>query len=217
MSVCPVELGICAARLTRLDSLGNVAAGPNNSWVTDKIQSIQITPEVLTGADRDMVNGCGCVVATFKDKDRLKRFTFQFVDGAFEAGMHEMLLGATLVTDGGQTVGVDVAGQLFCDDPQAPGVALEFWSKAITADHQNPTYPWVHYVFPWTEWQYAQNQAQNDFNPNALTGFSRRNPLWSHGPYSDQPAPITGIFGKFLTGSAIPTAACGYATVAPAS
>lgn len=217
MAICPVELGICAVRLTRLDSLGNVAAGPNNSYVTDKVSTLQLTPNVLTGADRDSVNGCGCVVATFKDKDRLKRFDFAFTDLAFEPGLQEMLLGAALFSAGGSPIGVDVAGQLFCDDPQAPGVALEAWAKAIVDDHQDTTYPWVHYVFPWTEWQYAQNQLQNDFNPNAMSGFSRRNPLWSHGPYSDQPGPVTGIFGKFLSAAAPPTAACGYATVTPSS
>jgi hypothetical protein len=52
---------------------------------------------------------------------------------------------------------------------------------------------------------------------NNLTGFSSTNANWGAGPYGDGPPDGSDIsdYGYWQTDDALPTAACGFATVEP--
>ena len=45
-NVCGTSLHVCRIRATRLDDVGNVAAPPNNAYVTDSPISVTVTPRV---------------------------------------------------------------------------------------------------------------------------------------------------------------------------
>ena len=55
-------------RITRLDENGNVIAG-KNSYVTDKPVSINVNPNIETGNNFPVRNGCGCKISSRKFPD----------------------------------------------------------------------------------------------------------------------------------------------------
>lgn len=217
-AVCPSILHFCRVRVTRLDSLGNVAPGPNNSYVSDGAISLQYGAEISTGEDRELKTGCGCIVASAKDPDILKRFNFELTMGKFEPALFELLTGATVIMDGADPIGIDFPDQTDCSfDPSY--VAFEGWADAYDGDAPDPVRPYFYVVWPSTTWQIGQTTLQNDFAQLPLTGFSRSNSQWGHGPYGDTGLtdPIGAQGSLVQVATAPPAAACDYADVAVAS
>jgi hypothetical protein len=213
---CLAAIHLCAIRVTRLDSVGNPAAGPNNSYVTNKPIQLGMTPVVEAGADRTLVGGCDCLIATYRGYDKLKRFDLELDLGQLEPGMIEMLIGATAILGGSS--GTDPIGDWFpssqtsvCGTPPSPNVCFEAWQDGWNDDSPDTTYPYIHWIFPSSFWQIAAQTLQNDFLQPKLTGFTRGNTAWGEGIYGDLPEAAEALGGFFYTNSR-PTGACGYAT-----
>lgn len=212
-AVCPTILHFCVVRATRLDSVGAVAAGPDNSYVSDNPVSLQMTPNVSAGEDRELKGGCGCIVAQAKDPDRFKRWDLELTMAALEPGLMEMLLGVSLISDGADPIGINGVDQSDCGFTPSL-VAFEGWADAYDGDAPDPVRPYVYVAFPATSWQMGQMTLQNDFATPPFTGFSRKNSSWGNGPYDD--TGITDTIDQWAisqTDQPPPTAACGYATV----
>jgi hypothetical protein len=205
-------------RVTKVDAQGNVSGSVDNSYVSDKLVSIGLSPNIETGNTFSLRNGCGCSISRFKSNDVFNWFEFTFAGGALEPEMMAMMLGAETIEDGTDIVGIAFPGNLACDEDE-PAVALEFWTKHIVGSGQDGTYPWIHWVFPKTVWQLADNTAEEDFLQTALTGFSRTNTQWGSGPYGDGPPDDQDISegGYWKTDIDPPTAACAAGDVTPAS
>lgn len=222
--ICGVPIHVCRTRITRLDSLGNVEAGPDNSYVSDKPISVVVTPVVEPGTESTLVGGCDCILASYKGTNKLKRFDLEIAIGAFEPAMLEMVLGATLIEDSSDEpvpIGVWWPNQLTCDQGQQPNVAIEFWSDIWTGDHQDADWPYMHHVYPSSYWQISAQRYENALTPTSIVGFTRTNPVWGDGPYGDQQAITAGPQettpsdtpgGAFYTEVDPPTADCGYKT-----
>ncbi len=220
---CGVPLGLCALRITRLLATGCVAASPDNSFVTDELISLTLTPNVEAGADITLTGGCDCVIASYRGVDKLKWFEFEITNPKLAPAMYEMMLGGTIITEAGFPVGTVWPVELACGEDQA-SVALEFWVKHWNGSAQDTTYPWIHHVYPQTLWQIGQQQFQNDFAQPTLTGFSRRNDCWGDGPYADGPedegyGAVDMATGGFFYATIDPPTdtACDYADIAPSS
>jgi hypothetical protein len=216
---CGVSFGICAVRLTKLDSLGNVAATPpNNSYVTDNPITVTVTPNIEEGNTFSLRNGCGCSIARFKANDIFNWFEFTFNAGGIEPEMEAFLLGATTIVDGADQVGIHFPSPLACEETE-PAVAFEYWTKHIDGNAPDATYPWVHWVFPRTVWRLADNTFEEDIRQASVQGFSRSNPLWGSGPYGDGPVDDSDIVegAWWLTDLDPPAAVCASAAVTPAS
>lgn len=220
---CGVALGLCAIRLTRLDDVGCVAASPNNVFVSTKAISLTLTPVVEAGADTTLTGGCDCVIASYRGTDKLKRFEFEITNPSLAPAMYEMMLGGGIMNEGGFPVGTTWPTELECGDTQA-AVALEFWVKHWSGDAQDPTYPWIHHVYPQSLWQIGQQQFQNDFAQPTLTGFSRKNDCWGDGPHADGPedegyGTVDISTGGFFYATIDPPddSECDYADVTPSS
>lgn len=217
-AVCPAILHFCRVRLTRLDTVGNVAAPPNNSYVSAGAISLQYGSEVSTGEDRELKTGCGCIIASAKDPDIVKRFNFELTMATFEPVLFEMLTGATIKLDGSDPIGIDFPDQTDCDfEPSY--VAFEGWADAYDGNAPDQTRPYFYVVWPSTTWTIGQTTLQNDFAQLPLTGFSRSNALWGHGPYGDTGiSDVIGANGSLVQiDQAPPTASCDYADIAVAS
>lgn len=217
---CGPSFGLCALRVTLLDDLGNVDAG-NNSYVTDKQISLAFSPNIDTGNTFSQRNGCGCSIARFKAEDIFNWWEFTFTDGALEADLIGLMTGGTPIVDGTDVVGVHYPSGLDCADTRRQ-VALEVWTQHILpgGSGKDPTYPYIHWVWPATVWQFGDNTAQEDFMNPVLTGFSRSNALWGGGPYADGPPDGTDVAADgswWKTADLPPTADCGLASVAPGS
>lgn len=209
---CLAIIKLCRVRVSLLNEDGS----PEGSYyVTDKTVTLGFTPEVITGADTQVLNGCGCLVATNKDPDLLKRFTFEMSDGVLEPGMLAMLLGQAPILDPvtpANVIGVNwTLDQLTCAGT-ASHVALEGWSQAYDVDHPDADYPWFHLRWPSTQWQLAANTLGADFLQPALTGFSRGNTEFGD-PFNDLPndgtLPIdSSFFSMWLEAADPPDAEC---------
>lgn len=213
---CLTPIRFCAFRVTLLDVFGNVAAGPNNSIVSGKAIQVQVTPDMDTGTERTVRNGCDCIVAEYLPDPILKRWTFQLDRATLDPALESMLLGDTVILDGADPIG-SVGASLGDCGVTRPRVAFETWMDAYDVDHPDSDFPFVHFVWPSTVWTPGGNMTMGaDFTQPSLNGASRENPLWGHGPYGDQPTEI-GTYGYFYTATAPPDTACGYATVTPGS
>jgi hypothetical protein len=215
---CGPSFGLCAARITLLDDLGNVAAG-NNSYVTDKQISLAFSPNVDTGNTFSQRNGCGCSLARFKAEDIFNWWEFTFTDGAIEPVMMALMLGSTSILDGADTVGLHFPSALGCDEAR-PMVALEVWTQHIVGSNKDSAFPYIHWVWPATVWQMGDNTAEEDFMNPVLTGFSRSNPLWGSGPYADGPPDGSDVGpegAQWKTADLPPVADCAIAAVTPGS
>ena len=221
LASCGSLIHVCALRVTRLDSQGNVVATDNNSYVTNNVTSVEVDPDIEAGLDSTLVGGCDCIIASYKGTDKLKRFNFNLNLPTFEPALLEMMIGAVLIEDTSDIpvpIGIGWPNQLSCDDVQQPNVAVEWWGDLWTDDAPDPEWPYFHAIYPASRWQIGRQVAQNDFAQPQLTGFTRTNTLFGN-PYGDLPAPVAADFldqgGIFLTTTAPPTAECGYQTVVP--
>ena len=205
---CGVSFGLCAVRLTVVDASGNVVAG-DNSYVTDQPIEITLTPNIETGNTVSVRNGCGCSVARFKFPDTFNWFEFTFNKAALEPEMEAFLLGASVIEDGADVVGLAFPSSLDCDD-DLPSVAFEFWTKHVVGSGQDGALPWIHWVFPSTSWSLADNTFGEDATQVSLNGFSRTNTQWGDGPYGDGPPDGQDIRdgGYWKTDVDPPSAAC---------
>lgn len=182
---CGVSFGICVLRATLVDAAGNVVAG-DNSYVSDKVISIGVRPNIEEGATFSSRNGCGCSIARFKANDTFNWFEFTLAQNALEPELQAMMLGSAVITEGADVVGQAFTGALECEDDE-PAVALEFWTKHILGSGQDGIHPWIHWVFPKTVWRLGDNTFEEGIANPTLEGFSRTNTQWGGGPYGDGP------------------------------
>ena len=216
---CGVSFGICVVRLTLLNDDGSVAAGPGNSYVSDKPISVSVNPNIEAGNTFSVRNGCGCKIASKKFPDTFNWFEFGFNMAALEPEMLAMLLGANTILDGADVVGAAFPSALTCDE-QAPAVAFEFWTEHQVGSGLDGTYPYIHWVFPSTTWQLGDNTFEEGPAQPTVNGFSQTNQQWGDGPYGDGPPEAfqdirEGAFWK--TDVVPPTANCASADVTPSS
>jgi hypothetical protein len=84
---CASTVEICAVRATRLDSLGNPAQPPKNVYIVQDVIQLQMTPNIINGADHDLLGGCGgCIIAKKTDDDQFRRYDLQLDAGRLEPG-----------------------------------------------------------------------------------------------------------------------------------
>ena len=118
LASCGSLIHVCALRVTRLDSQGNVVATDNNSYVTNNVTSVEVDPDIEAGLDSTLVGGCDCIIASYKGTDKLKRFNFNLNLPTFEPALLEMMIGATLIEDTSDIpvpIGIGWPNQLSCE------------------------------------------------------------------------------------------------------
>lgn len=217
--LCATMLHICRMRITRLNSDGTLITGPNNSVVSDTIIDLAWNPTILAGDERDLMGGCDCLLATFKGRDKHKRFDLTLHNGNLDFAALEMMTGSALITDD-STAPVPIGVQFPTNNVigcgvARPFVAIEAWAEMWDGASvpANPAFQFARVVFPLTEWRWDNNTMQNDYQPTALAGFTRNNPNWAD-HYGDMPFGRTiGAGGGIIFDSAMPDATCGYSTV----
>jgi hypothetical protein len=217
-NVCGTSLHVCRIRATRLDDNGNVAAPPNNVAVSDSAVSVTVTPNVEAGVDISLKNGCDCIVAAYLGADQKKGYNLEFAKSKIEPAAEEILLGATVISDGADQIGYWSRGIGECGEA-APSAAFEFWTDVWVGNAQDGTRPNIHHVFPQSTWVEGGNTYGNEFATPTLSGKAVANPNWGMGPHGDQPeaAPANSSYGLYYTDEPMPDAACGYDDVTPAS
>lgn len=205
---CGVSFGACLLRVTRLDANGNVIAG-ENAYISDKLVQVTVNPNIETGNNFPVRNGCGCKIASRKFPNTFNYWDISLQDAALEPVLISFLLGVSPIVDGADSVGVPFPSALACDE-QAPAVAFEFWAENVVGSGLDPTYPYWHWVFPSTTWQVGDNTFEEGNASPTFNGTSQTNSNWGDGPYGDGPPDGSDISegGVWATGDALPTADC---------
>jgi len=219
--LCLVARGLCRMRATLLDDLGNVANVTNNSWTSGHLVSVGISPDIETGDEGTLKNGCGTTEASFADNDEVKRYNVTIVDARDEPGLRAMMLGLDLIMDGSDVIGTSAVDQTD-DDFEPARVALEFWLKLYDSDSQDQTRPWQYINFPGTySWVPQDIEIGADFSTPGFAGKSFKNELWGDGPYGDitwDPAGQLGpVFNQAQIAEDPPDGFCGFTHIAPGS
>ena len=206
---CGVSFGVCRARITKVDALGNVVAGSKNSYTTDNIQQVTLNPNVDTGAVVSVRNGCGCQIASKKFADVFNFWELAFQNAALEPEAEALMLGAATIVDGPDVVGLAYPNALSCDE-DPPFVAFEWWTEKQVGNGQDGTYPFFHFVMPMVRWQVGNNTFGEQAATPTLNGFSQTNEQWGDGPYGDGPPDGEDISngGYWETDVAPPSAEC---------
>lgn len=217
---CLAIRGLCRVRATLLDAVGNVAADTDNSWVSEGLVSLAISPQITEGDSAVLKNGCGSKVASFQDDDVRDRYNLTITDALNEPGLRSLLLTETLIVSGADIIGTAAPDQT--DTTFEPNrVALEFWLKMYDGDDQSQTYPWLWLNFPGTfSWVEADIDIGSDFTTPGFRGKSFKNDLWGNGPYADTGITddqLGPIFNNAMVAQDPPAAACGFAHIAPGS
>lgn len=204
-AVCPSAIHLCFVRFTRLDTVGNPVAGPNNFYVDDKPMVLTVTPDILAGEVKDLKGGCDQLIATYRGQDILKRFNLELDMGNVSPALEEILTGApAILDDDSNPIGVQF--QVPCGTQQ-PFVALEAWQDLYDCDHQpSAPYPYKRWVFPASRWQRGAETLQNDFDQPKFTGFTVGNANWGMGIYGDQPEAVQPT-GAWFFDTTLPEAA----------
>jgi hypothetical protein len=210
---CLAALHLCRIRVTRLNADGTPASGPNNVYVSDNPIQLGVTPVYAAGKDVDLVGGCDCLVATYRGKDKMKRLDFELDHAKMEFGLFEMMTGSPVIMAAGDIIGNWFNDNSFdCSAEAQPNVCFEGWQTGWSNDHQDATWPYLHWIWPSTSWSVGVDTLQNDFNQPKVGGYSRGNPNWGLGLFGDLPEACQPLGGKFLC-KTMPAAVCGYQTV----
>lgn len=214
---CGVSFGACLVRITRVNDSGCVIAG-SNAYVSDKPISINVNPNVETGNNFPVRNGCGCKIASRKFPDTFNYWELSLNMAALEPQMIGFMLGAATITDGADVVGVAWPSALDCDEA-SPAIAFEFWTEHVVGSGLDATYPYFHWVFPSSVWQIGDNTFEEGPAQPTLNGFTQTNTCWGDGPYGDGPPDSEDIRegGFWATDVVPPTAACAAVTVSAVS
>ena len=206
--VCGVSFGACLVRVTKVDANGNVVAG-DNSYVTDSPISIGVNPNIETGNNFSVRNGCGCKIASRKFPDTFNFWELSLNLAQIEPVLLAFLTGSATIEDGADVVGLAFPSSLACDE-QAPKVAFEFWAENGSGSGLNATHPYWHWVFPATTWVLGDNTFEEGPGQPTLNGASQTNGNWGDGPYGDGPPDGQDISegGVWATNDPLPEAEC---------
>ena len=214
---CGVSFGACLVRITRLDDTGCVIAG-SNSYVSDKLISVGVNPNIEAGNSFSVRNGCGCSIARRSFPDTFNWWEITMNSAALEPTMIAFMLGAATIVDGADTVGVAWPSALECDEA-SPLVAFEFWTEHTVGSGLDATYPYFHHVYPAVSFVMGDNTFEEGPASPVLNGKSQTNTCWGDGPYGDGPPDGEDIRegGFWATDAALPEAACASASVTATS
>jgi hypothetical protein len=204
-------------RITKLDENGNVIAG-QNSYVSDKLVSVGVSPNNEAGDSFTVRSGCGCSIARRRFPDTFNWWELALSTAALEPQMIAFMLGAETIEDGADVVGVAFPSALACDEA-SPKVAFEFWTEHIVGSGLDAVYPYFHHVYPAVTWVMGDNTFESGPAQPTLNGISQTNGNWGSGPYGDGPPDGQDISegGIWATADPLPTADCAAAAVTSTS
>lgn len=200
----------CALRVTRLDAAGATPAGASGMIVTGEFISVEFKAVLETGDEFSVKNACGGISLTYKDSDKLKRYDVTLTTPNSDVELEELLTGATLITDDGDTIGISAPA---VGAPPSDGVCLEIWTKAWVGGGPAAALPYWRYVVP--HWSPAPGDFKIEGAPMqpGFTGPTWENNNIGNGPNNDWPDGLVDTAGRSYSrfrDTALPAFAAGY-------
>jgi hypothetical protein len=207
---CAASLYAVAMRVARLDSTGATPAGATNMYVTNAMTVVSFKPVMQEGESRQTVNAQGLLCVDYQEPDQYRGWDVTIQLCAPDPELEELLLGGTLLTETGNTVGW--AAPALRTVPNANGVSLEVWSRAIDGDKPAASNPFHWWVWPkLTNLKFADDDRSLGTDPllTPIIGRAIENPNWGNGPNNDWTLASTRALQHRRIGT-FPAPACGY-------
>lgn len=210
---CRGVVDLCVIRVTRLTSTGAIDFGTDALYVSDAPISIAISDTVTRNEGGSLKNGCGtkCVVKN-PQPEPVSEQTLDLQLCKWDSELEELLTGYTLLTSGGNTIG------LAYPDPTsalAYGAILEGWSKSYDGDAQDSTASraWRHHAWPKVVGTFGNRTLAENPNATGLSLTATSNAAANLGPLANWPAVLQGPYANWVD-SAPPAAVCDYQDLA---
>lgn len=186
-------------RITKLDANGAPLVGASNAYVTDALVKVELGLEYEDGEEITQKNGAGIICVSYQAPSSLKRGTvagFQFCTP--DPNVLSFIIGGTVLNDSATPTPnqIGYAAPEVGTDPVPNGVALEFWTRAITGGAFASANPYFHWLVPRAFLRPSGNWSLSGEDPTVpeFEGFSTQNANWGDGPVGDWD--YTGGFGS---------------------
>jgi hypothetical protein len=176
-------------RVTRLDSCGNPALGPQSTVVSKGVVEIKVTPEVETGDEIKVKAFDGSLCISDKYCDQVKWWNTEITMCQVDPDMVSLMNPTWQPVLGydGSNIGWMDNTQYSCD----VGFALEVWMQAQSTVNacSEPTYTgitgnWWYYCLPWVIGGTPGDiDLKNDAVSFVYNGRTLPNSQWGVGPY----------------------------------
>lgn len=209
---CLPQVGACRLRVARLGTNGVPVQGANNMYVSSALLSVAASWDIADATAITGTDGCGAEYINYTSPASLRKVNLTINLVTPDPQLSELLSAGDVLTSG---AAVGYSAPPLTALAESP-VSIEVWARRIRAGKQDPTFPYAWWVFPW-----VQNLRPDDFtlenapiNPT-FVGEAYENEGWYNGPTNDWPLPNASnrVF-QWIPTAAIPTAACGYSTIA---
>lgn len=205
---CLSQVMACRLRVARLHADGTLDPGTENLYVTDALISIGSSPDIEAGEVLTQRNGSGNICVRRRSDDQTVAYNLSLVLCNLDAELIEMLTGATLISSGGVTVGLE---RPKVGDTK-PLVCVEAWAEARTSTEQaseDGELLWWHWAWPKVKWTAGEHTLEAGVLTVPINGYAEENDNMGTGPAADWPALITAAEAFWLDDE-IPDAVCGY-------
>ena len=232
--VCIGELNACVVRAARLDADCSPTGGSNNGIVTAGLVTLTADPDIEEGTVFEPKSGCGSIMFTFEEDDKIKRQNLSGEFGFHDWEMMALLFGGTVILgEAGGTYAGEVIGyydRLYSAPPRN-GVYLEVITQAIaedagacvTAETGPPAY--VGHIFGKAKLSAGSKNFANEVRLLTFTGKSTNNPNLFDGPWNDWPGVgyvpnssyVTVGYSQAQYDAIVALVGCGYQDVSAAS
>lgn len=205
---CLSQVMAVRLRVARLHADGTLDPGDENLYVTDSLISIGSDPDIEAGEVLTQRNGSGNICVRRRSNDETVAYNLSLVLCNLDAELLEMLTGATLLTVGGITVGL----QRPKVGDSKPIVCVEAWAEAYSGTEQasfDGDLLYWHWVWPRVRWTAGAVDRSAAIATIPVNGYAEENEQMGLGPANDWPGLITAAEAFFLD-DAVPPSVCGY-------
>lgn len=196
-AVCIGQLNACVLRAARLGADCHPSGGADSGIVSAALVTMTADPEIEAGQVFEPKNGCGSIMYTYRQEDRIKRYNLSGELVFFDYEMMALLFGGTLVL--GKAAGwaagkvIGYADRLFSAAPRN-GVYLEIFRQVVTPDggdcvqSTGTTLPAaVGHIFGKCRLTPGSMTFENDVARVSFTGYAENNNWLTNGPWNDYP------------------------------
>lgn len=190
------QLNACVFRAARLNANCAPTGGVNGGIVTAGLITLTADPDIEEGTVFEPKNGCGSLLYTYEDEDRIKRYNLSGEMGLFDYELMALVFGGSLVLGraGGLYAGkvIGYADKNY-NAPPSNGVYLEVIVQnvqpgagaCISSAGSTPVA--TGYIFGRVKMTPGSSNFENDVKRLTFTGKANNNPNLYNGPWNDYP------------------------------
>lgn len=195
--VCIGELNACVLRVAALDSDCGPTGGADTGIVTAALATLTADPDIEQGQVFEPKNGCGQIVYTFRQEDRIKRYNISGELLFFDYEMMALMFGGSTILGraGGSFSGkvIGYADRLY-NAASRNGIYMEVIRQVVTPNSSDcvqtagvATPAAVGHIFGKCRIVPGSMKFENDVARVTFSGYAENNNWLTNGPWNDYP------------------------------